>query len=375
MFVLTFVIFLLTFLTFVYAYKISFFFFGLFRIKEGKNPHLHPATILIPARNEEQNIRNCLDCLVNQNYPENKLQIIVIDDNSTDRTAEVVRSYFQKYPFIHLINLDQCPPGISPKKRALQAGIEAAEHEIIFTIDADCQAPVNWIKTMMQHFTDKVGLVAGYVFFNRQHEKNLFQKIVSLEFIGLTTAGIGSIGAGDPIIANGANLAFRKRAFYDAQGYQNESHIISGDDDLLVQNIDTKTNWQIRAAINLDAVVQTAPPATFIDFMNQRVRWASKGLIYKKLSLVFFLIMVYLFYLMLFISLPFALTYPASFPYPLFAFAIKLIVDFLLILKGTAILNRKDLRKYFLPAEIFQLPYIIYVGFAGILGTFEWKGR
>ena len=122
-------------------------------------------------------------------------------------------------------------------------------------------------------------------------------------------------------------------------------------------------------------MVQTEPPATFIDFMNQRVRWASKGLIYKKLSLVFFLIMVYLFYLMLFISLPFALTYPASFPYPLFAFAIKLIVDFLLILKGTAILNRKDLRKYFLPAEVFQLPYIIYVGFAGILGAFNWKGR
>jgi len=352
-----------------------YFYFGLFKIKQGKNSENQSVTILVPARNEEENIKTCLDSLIKQNYPKEKLRIIVIDDDSTDETAEIVRGYFDKYPYIQLIQIDKCPPNISPKKRALQAGIDAADGEIIFTIDADCWAEANWLTAMINKFSDKVGMVTGYVLFDKESEKTLFHKIQSLEFLGLTTAGIGSIGAGDPIIANGANLVFRRCTFFDAQGYSNENHIISGDDDLLLQNINQKTDWKITASTNPQTFVKTKPVSNLRGFLNQRIRWASKGLIYKKISLVFFLISVYIYYLLLFISLPFALSFPHFFPYPLFAFGIKLIVDFLLICKSTTIVNRKDLRKYFLITEILQLPYIIYVGFAGIMGAFSWKGR
>ncbi|MBC8182023.1 glycosyltransferase [candidate division KSB1 bacterium] len=372
---LTLIIFLFTFLTLIYAYKILYFYFGLFKIKQGKNSDKQPVTILVPARNEEENIKFCLDSLIQQNYPKEKLRIIVIDDDSTDRTGEIVRGYFDKHKYVQMIHLEKCPPNISPKKRALQAGIDAAEGEIIFTIDADCWAEPDWLNTIINEFSEKVGMVTGYVLFNKELEKTLFHKIQSLEFLGLTTAGIGSIGAGDPIIANGANLAFRRRTFFDAQGYQNENHIISGDDDLLLQNINQKTNWQITASTNPQTFIKTKPVSNLNDFFNQRIRWASKGLIYKKMSLVFFLVSVYIYYLLLFISLPFALWFPLYFPYPLYAFGIKLIVDFLLILKATSLVGRKDLRKYFLLTEILQLPYIIYVGFAGIMGAFSWKGR
>ncbi len=330
---------------------------------------------MVPARNEEENIAVCLDSLVRQNYPQNKLQIIVIDDDSEDETAQIVRGYFEKFPYVQLIHLEKCPPNISPKKRALQAGIESAESEIIFTTDADCWVDSNWVKKMVTYFEKDVGMVAGYVSYDAKSETTLFQKMQSLEFLGITSAGIGSIGAGDPIIANGANLAFRRRTFFDAGGYKNENKIISGDDDLLMQKIDRTTSWQIAASTDTDTFVKTKPMTNLTNFIDQRIRWASKGLVYKKYSLIFFLVSVYLFYLLLFISLPFALWFPLYFPYPLYAFAIKLFVDFFLILKGTSLVRRKDLRKYFLITEMLQLPYIIYVGFAGIMGTFSWKGR
>jgi len=370
-----FILLLFFFLTLIYASKILFFYFGLFRLKPGKNEKIYSVSVLIPARNEQHNISKCLDSLLNQDYPRDTLEIIVIDDDSEDRTAEIVQTYSSQYPFIQLIFLGPCPPGVSPKKRALQVGVEAAEGEIVFTIDADCWASPNWISQMITHFEPEVGMVVGLVEFTPELEKSFFHKIQSLEFIGLTTAGIGSIGAGDPIIANGANFSFRRKTFKDVKGYRGEDHIISGDDDLLLQKIDRSTDWKIRASVAPETFIFTHPVSDLNDFINQRIRWASKAFVYRKISLVLFLISVHLFFLLLFIALPFSFRFPLYFPFPIIAFSIKMFVDFLLILKGTALVRRKDLRKYFFVTEIFQILYILYVGFAGILVKFNWKGR
>ena len=369
------ILFLLIFLTLLYLYKIASFSLGLFKLKPGQNQEVKSVTILVPARNEQNNISACLDSLIIQDYPGGKLEIIVIDDNSSDNTYKIVQSYCERYPFVHLFSSGICPPGISPKKRALEIGIKSATGEIIFTTDADCMASPNWLRRTMRYFEADVGMVSGLVAFLPQSEKTLFQKIQSLEFIGLITAGIGSIGNDDPIIANGANLAFRKSVFNEVHGYRGNSHIISGDDDLLLQKIDQETEWRIAAAPALDAIVYTKPSSDFNSFLNQRIRWASKGFIYKKVSLVIFLVAVYLLYLLLFVSVPIAIRFFVIFPYPVLALFAKFVVDFLLILKGTAIVDRKDLRKYFIIAELVQIPYILYVGFASIVKKFEWKGR
>ena len=372
---LNFLLFLFTFLTLLYAWKILFFLWGLFHLKSGENKKQHTVTIIVPARNEEKNIARCLDSLVQQEYSREKLEIMIVDDNSTDRTAAIVQEYIKKFSNIHLIKLGQFQPGMSPKKRALQAGIESSIGEIIVTTDADCWAPPGWISHIVAQFTKNVGVVTGLVLFDQEHEKKLFHKIQAIEFIGLTIAGLGSIGAGDPIIANGANFAFRRRAFQQVDGYEGENHVISGDDDLLLQKIDRLTDWKVKSTVTPNSFIYTSPVSTIFSFINQRIRWASKGFVYKKNSLVFFLLSVYLFYLLLFISVPISLPFVKSFPYPVVALLIKFAVDFLLILKGTAMAGRKDLRKYFLLAEFFQIPYIIYVGFAGIMGQFSWKGR
>jgi len=370
-----FILLLFAFLSLIYVRKILFFYGGLFRLRSGTNNKKYPVSILIPARNEAENIAPCLESLIKQDYPQDRLEIIVIDDDSEDRTGEIVRGFVSQYPFIRLISLGSCPPGISPKKRALQIGVEAAEGDIIFTTDADCTVSPQWISEMITHFDKDTGMVVGFVGFDPRSERSLFHKIQSLEFIGLTMAGIGSIGAGDPIIANGANLSFRKTVFKQVGGFRGEDHVISGDDDLLLQKIDQNTDWKIRAAVSPEAFVFTEPAPDFRHFINQRIRWASKGLVYKKKSLVFFLIATYLFYLILFTSLPLAIRFFIYYPYPVIALVIKFLVDFILILKATALVQRKDLRKYFLLADFLQIPYILYVGFTGILGKFSWKGR
>ncbi len=370
-----FILILFIVLTITYALKICYFYRGLLKLKPGKNKKQFHVIVLIPARNEAHNISKCLDSLIKQNYPKDKLEIIIIDDDSDDGTCEIVENYSSKYQHIRLIHLGQCPKGVSPKKRALQVGVEAAEGEIIFTTDADCWIPPNWISEMITYFEPQVGMVIGYVGFSKASEKNPFHKIQSLEFIGLTMAGIGSAGAGDPIIANGANLAFRRSVFKKVGGYRGENHIISGDDDMLLQKVVRTTDWGIKAAISNGSFVFTHPLSGIFAFIRQRIRWASKGLVYKKTSLVLFLLATYLFYLLLFISLPFSLLFISYYPYPLISFLIKLIVDFLLLFKGTDLVGRQDLRKYFLITEILQIPYILYVGFAGIVGKFEWKGR
>jgi len=369
------IIFLFILLTAIYVYKIFFFFKGLSRLKPGNNQKQFTVTVLVPARNEEHHISNCLQSLVAQDYPPDRLEIIVIDDDSADRTGETVQSFAAPYPFIRLISLGPGRPGVAPKKRALQVGVDGAAGEIIVTTDADCWAAPHWIAQMVTHFEDDVGMVIGYVGFSKNSEKDIFQRIQSLEFMGLTMAGIGSIGAGDPIIANGANLAFRQITFKEVGGYHGEDHVISGDDDLLLQKIDQTTDWKITAASSPATFVYTQPVAGLNDFLAQRIRWASKGLVYKKPALVLFLVATYWLYFLLFISIPYVLLVPFSFPYPIIVFLMKMAVDFLLIRKGTALVDRQDLRKYFLLAEILQVPYILYVGLAGILKKFEWKGR
>ncbi|MDZ7340209.1 MAG: glycosyltransferase [candidate division KSB1 bacterium] len=365
----------LIFVSLLYVFKITMFFAGLFKLSIGHSRQQFRVTILVPARNEEQNIGCCLESLVRQSYPKTMLEIIVIDDDSQDRTAEIVREYCQHHANVRLLSLGRCPTGVAPKKRALQFGVDAAQGEIIFTTDADCVAAPEWVEQMIAYFEPDVGMVVGWVLFASDKLTSLFHKIQALEFLGLTAAGMGSIGLGEPIIANGANLAFRKTTFREVHGYRDEQHIISGDDDLLLQKIDRTTGWKIRGAISPTTFVYTQPMSNLNDFINQRIRWASKGFRYKKIGLVIFLVATYLFYLLLMISLPFSIRYFSVFPYPGLALLLKLIVDFLIIAKATAMVHQPRLTKYFLLAELFQIPYIIYVGFASIVQKFEWKGR
>lgn len=357
----------------VYFSVILFFYIGLFRLKSGQNNHQVPVSIIIPARNEAKNIAICLNSLLKQTYPAEYIQIIVIDDHSTDQTAQIVQSFSERDNRIQLLSADPLTPGKSPKKMAINKGIEFSQNEYIFTIDADCEVTPEWLDKMVCYFESDVGVVVGPVSYH--HEKNLFQKLQSLEFLGLVIAGAGSIGMNRPIIANGANLAYRKTAFINVGGFTSFENISSGDDDLLVQKIAQATKWEIRFAADHQAIVRTNSAETIRQFLNQRSRWASKSLIYPDLWLKFILILIYLFYGFLFLAGLFISLKLLSQIFFGIGLLSKITIDLLIMIKGCKLLKRKDLLSYFPLTEILQIPYILYAGAAGVLGNFYWKER
>ncbi len=360
-------------LALVYISVISFFYIGLFLLKPGQNTGQFPVSIIIPARNEAKHISACLNSILQQTYPPELIQIIVIDDHSTDQTAKIVQSFSKSDNRIELLSAGPLLPGKSPKKMAIKKGVEYCRNEYIFTLDADCEVAPEWLNGMMRYFEPPVGVVVGPVSYH--HEKNLFQKLQSLEFLGLVIAGAGSIGMKRPIIANGANLAYRKTAFYEVGGFASFENISSGDDDLLIQKIAQETRWKIHFAADHQTIVRTNPTDSLRQFLDQRARWASKSLIYPNFWLILVLFLIYLFYGFLVLSGLFVYLSVISPSFLLAGFVGKCFIDFLLMLKGCNIIKRKELLIYFLIAEILQIPYILYAGAAGVMGNFQWKER
>ncbi|SVB31253.1 uncharacterized protein METZ01_LOCUS184107, partial [marine metagenome] len=134
---------------------------GIFRTKTELTDKKPFVSIIVSAHNESQNIAICLDSILHQDYPEHKLELIIVNDRSEDDTGMILERYKENYSHIHIININECQEGISPKKNALTQGIGVAKGEIIAMTDADCVPPEQWVKKMVSCFTGEVGIVVG----------------------------------------------------------------------------------------------------------------------------------------------------------------------------------------------------------------------
>ncbi len=358
-----------------YAFKIGRYYLGLYRLQSGRATGQPTIEVLIPARNEEENIEACVLSVLNQTYPDDRFHVTVIDDHSSDQTAQLVARLAEAWPGrLTLLRYTDVQPHQAYKKAAIQFGIEHTQSELIATIDADCTAQPTWLETLASHFEPDVGMVSGYILVNPKAEKTLFHKIQSLEFLALVTTGAGAIGIGEPVISNGANLCYRRKVFEEVDGFRDIDHLPSGDDDLLMQKIHRLTRWKVRFAFEKPGHNFTRPVANLRQFLNQRTRWASKSAHYHSTSLVFFLVSVYFFYLFLFLF-PLWIWLGGFTPWVAIGFLLKWVPDFAIVARGTQLAGRKDLRPYFLLAQFFQIPYILWVGVKGLGGNYEWKGR
>jgi len=204
----------------------------------------------------------------------------------------------------------------------------------------------------------------------------LFSAFQSLEFSGLVLTGAGLIGINQPVICNGANLAYRRKAYDRVKGFTEHIHISSGEDELLMQSIVRETSYKIKFCWNKDSLVSTSPPAALKEFFQQRKRWASKTLYYPDKLLRFRLFLIFIFYLG--IPVQFLLIFFSSKLFLLsfiITLAAKLILEYSIIKTGKEFLFPRKILKHFLAAELIQIPYILISALAGISGKFEWKGR
>ena len=330
-------------------------------------------SIIVPFRNESENILKCLDSITQQNYPVDKYEIIFVNDFSDDDSLYKITGAI-KPANIKVLSVPEDFSVNAHKKRAIRFGIENSSGEIIVTTDADCIHHRNWLSSILKCMDKETGFVSGPVEFTETD--SLFGKLQKLEFSGLVLTGAGLIGINKPAICNAANIAYRRIAFDQVNGFNDQMNLSSGDDELLMQKIWKETKYKVKFCRNKEAVVKTLPNKTVKQFYNQRKRWASKGLFYADHLLVIKLILIFLFYLSLPLQLALSIIFPQIFAAVfLLSIILKSYFEFNIMKKGIGFLFHEELLRLFLLAEILHIPYIIIAGISGLFGNFAWKGR
>ena len=357
----------------IYAVLLLKFIGGLHQLKNQKKKFINQlpsVSIIVPARNEASNLRRTIQSLLLQEYS-GDWEIIVVDDRSNDNTSELLKKISSENDRLHTITIST--QTASPKKYALQRGIENSKGEIIVTTDADCIHHKKWLHEMISGFDAKTGVVAGLTLFDLPDKKiPAWQKIQWLDFFALNIMAAGASGKKIPVSCNASNLAYRRKVFDEVSGFKNQSHIVSGDDVLFIQRIAASTHWNISFAIAPETIVHSLPVKNFRALIHQRLRWASKGMQYCR-SMFVFLFGVYFFFSM-FIAIPFLMVLqPWTILYLSIAILWKMTWEFAFIKTGTKIFQQQQLLLFFIPwffSIIFAAPLI---GVGGLLLPYQWK--
>ena len=342
---------------------------GWSKIKEISKKGFFPkVSIVISLRNEESQINNLFSSLRSQSYPYEKLQIILVNDHSTDNTLSLLHKF--DLDNLQVINM---PEGKQGKKAAIRMAVSLATGDIILASDADCIFGAQWVQSMVSYFSDyNVKLVSGPVFFNNQ--RGFFQNLQALEFASLIGSGAGSIGINNALFCNGANMAYRKEVFLQ-MNILNDKISVSGDDVFLLHSVKAKYINSIVFAKDKDAIVLTQSLENLTNFINQRKRWAAKSIKYKDFS------SIYTSYLVFFTNLFFILLFfiifidTLFFPFFIAFYFVKFIVDIFLLQPILHFFNRKDLIKWIFPFELFYSFYIVLISILSFTSKFEWKDR
>ncbi len=361
------------FLALHYSHFVLTMLFGLnkLRLQKNDNKKLHKFSVIVPFRNEQENIGRLAESFNHLKYPAEHFEIIFVDDNSDDNSVEEIKKVYKHDNFRILSSENSNIAG--HKKMAVVTGIHAAKGEILIATDADCVIKPGWLTIFNSYFNDDTVLVAGPVeLINRS---TLFQKLQSLEFAGLILAGAGLIGAKNPVICSAANMAYRKEVFLKVDGFRDHLELSSGDDDLFLQTIAREGLGEIKYIFDRAVLVSTNGKSNVDAFMQQRRRWASKSLFYKNNVLILRLFLLALFFVALPLMITLNIIHPEIIPFTIAAIALKVIPDFFVMNRGKNIVYNSSIIKYFLLAELLHIPYLLIASFLGLFGNFNWKGR
>ncbi|MEO8712002.1 MAG: glycosyltransferase [Parafilimonas sp.] len=377
--VLTYFIYITALLLCLYLLLINLYLYWFSKLKIFQPSSITPATsfsIIIPARNEEENIEACIRSILKNNYPRNLFEIIVADDFSTDATPEIVQHLQTEFSNIQLISLKNIiAENInSYKKRAIELSIAQSKFDWIITTDSDCTVQQNWLGLFDAYLqkNDRVFVAAPVMFTCNNSFLNVFQCLDFLSLQGITAA---SVYAGAHSMCNGANLAYKKKVFYEVGGFKNADHIASGDDMLLMHKIKMMHPFLIGYLFSSKAIVTTAPMPDWKSFLNQRIRWASKATSYKDKKVLWVLLLVYFTNLFLFGLFIACFFYPKVFLVWLLFILTKALFEMPFMYRVSTFFSLQKLMFWFVLMQPFHILYTIISGWLGIFGTYKWKGR
>lgn len=343
---------------------------GLSKIQSYSNDSTPFVSVIVAARNEEKHLPTLLHALFAQTYQH--YEIIVVNDRSTDRTAEILANEKNKYPRLSIVTITDIQTDLPPKKNALQAGIQHARGEILCFTDADCIPPPNWISKLVAAFDPSVGFVVGYSPYTSVGQATLLSSFVAYEEFRAAIWAAGSIGLRRAWLCTGRNIAYRKIVFDEVGGYESTKMSISGDDDLFLLTVRRRTKWDIRYVSSPESHVLTYPPQSLKAFIEQRKRHFSAARYFTFPMKVFFtayhcsnIIILAMFLYGIFIT--------QLLPWSLGALILKFGADFFILEKGARLLDERKHLQWFVPMELLYILYNSVVGPLGLFFKFSWK--
>ncbi|WP_276497032.1 glycosyltransferase [Pontibacter litorisediminis] len=331
-------------------------------------------SVIIPVRNEAENILHLLHDLERQNYTRELVEVLVVDDHSEDRTAALVEQFILASGLsIRCLQLEHYVK-YKGKKAAVQVGVEQAQGELLVFTDGDCRVGPEWLRSYaFLYETEQPYFISGPVSFHHTHAH--FERMQLVEFASLIGIGGASMALGQPNMCNGANLAYRKDVFEKVGGFAGNEAIPSGDDEFLLHKVHKIFPGQVKFLKAPEAIVYTSARKGLISFMQQRVRWASKWKAYQSLQVQLVALSVFLINLLLFLAIPLVLW--GSLPGWLFtgAYLTKFAADFLFLRQITNFLQARRYLWYMLPLQFVYIPYVLTTAVLGLFGRYNWKGR
>ena len=273
--------------------------FGKFAFAKAQKitPKRIPISVIVCAKNEEENVANFIPLLAEQNYPD--FEIVLIDDASSDTTLDIFEAFEKQYPNVRLVKVENNEAFWGNKKYALTLGIKAAKKEYLLFTDADCY-PISkdWITAMSSQFTMHKTIILGYGGYEKI-ANSFLNKIIRFETLLTAVQYLSWAKAGNPYMGVGRNLAYKKEEFFNVNGFINHIQVRSGDDDLFVNEAATSKNTTI--AYTPESFTYSKPKTTYKEWLRQKRRHLSTANHYKtldKLQLATFYCSQFLFFVL-----------------------------------------------------------------------------
>ncbi|WP_272022254.1 glycosyltransferase family 2 protein [Olleya namhaensis] len=363
----------------LYLFLIGVFVIGFDKVKEYRLRDLAPKTtftVVIPFRNEAENLPKLIASLLNLNYPKDLFEILLVNDDSEDQSVDIIQKHLSQNKsnrlFIKIIDNQRLTK--SPKKDAITTAVTQAKHEWILTTDADCTVPNYWLDSFDNYIQDhSLKMLAGPVTYNSNNR--LFNAFQTLDFLSLIGATIGAFGIRKPFLCNGANLAYKKDFFTSLNGFEGNSNIASGDDIFLMEKALKEDKNAVHFLKSEQAIVNTAPQKNIKDLLSQRIRWASKTRHYNNTFAKIVGLLVLIANASIVISI--VLTALGLFKTKTFAylFFIKIAIDYLLLYKTSQFFNKQEALKHYVWSCFIYPFFSVYVAFIALFTNYKWKGR
>lgn len=330
---------------------------------------LPPVSVIICARNEEENLRNHLPAILGQDYPE--FEVVLVNDFSEDDSKWLLKEFMETHANLRVIEIAEHIRLKHGKKFAVTLGVKGAQHEHLVFTDADCLPQSDqWLRQMAAAFGEGKEIVLGYSPYYKSN--GLLGVLIQFETYHTAMSYLSYALKGNAYMGVGRNMAYTKSLFFKGKGFASHMHIPSGDDDLFVNQNATRTNTAI--SIHPDAQVWSKPKETFSSYYRQKTRHAGASKAYKpshRRMLGRQLISAVLFYLACIVAVA---VLPHCWPFVLGMYLLRLVIQLLVYYPIMKKLQAKRLIWWLPLADVFYYFYICINGFFALFKTeVQWK--